>query len=163
MMKEKFIRTEALIKLALLAFFGSLYLLSISYPDKSRQFPQLIAIFTLIMLSISLFIDFTQRRTDAGEISEVDDTELKVIDKETKRARKKRFWQAWEIILFSTAIGFLGGFLFTALFLFVGSAFLFGERKNVFKNSAIAVFITIFVYILFQWVMKVPLLGGILW
>jgi len=162
-MKEKFVRIEVLFKLSLLVFFGILYLLSIPYPDKSKQFPQLIATFILIMLSISLVIDLTRKGSDAGEISEVDDTELKVIDKSAKKARKKRFYQAWGIILFSTAIGFLGGFLFTTFSLFIGFAVLFGEGKNLLKNTAIAVFITIVVYFLFQWVMRVPLLGGILW
>ena len=75
-MREKLTSVEVLFKLALLAFFGLLYLLSISYPAKSRQFPQLIATFILIILFISLIIDLTRKGAVAGEISEVDDTEL---------------------------------------------------------------------------------------
>ena len=162
-MREKLTSVEVLFKLALLAFFGLLYLLSISYPAKSRQFPQLIATFILIILFISLIIDLTRKGAVAGEISEVDDTELKIIDKETRRARRIRFYLAWGIILFSVGIGFLGGFLFTTFSLFIGFAFFFGERKNLLKNTALAVCITVAVYVLFEWVMKVPLIGGILW
>lgn len=162
-MKEKLTRVEVLFKLALLAFFGSLYLISTAYPSKSRQFPQLIAAFILVLLFISLIIDLTQKGSQRKEISEVDDTELKVIDQETRRTRRKRFYQAWGIILFSVAVGFLGGFLLTTFFLFVSFAMFFGEKKNLVKNTAIAVCVTVAVYVLFEWVMKVPLIGGILW
>jgi len=60
-MKEKLKLTEVWFKLVLLVFFILLYLFAIPYPEKSKQFPQLIAIFSLIMIVISLIINFTWR------------------------------------------------------------------------------------------------------
>jgi hypothetical protein len=139
--------------------------LAIPYPEKSKQFPQLIAVFSIIMIVISLMIDLTRKETGVGEIADVGDTELKILDETTKKARRKRFYQAWGIILISTAIGFLGGFLFSTFSLFVGFALFFGKRtrKYLFKNIFIAVVMTILIYVAFQWIMGVPLLTGILW
>jgi len=86
-----------------------------------------------------------------------------ILDEATKRARKQRFYKAWGIILVSSAVGFLGGFLFSTLFFFLGFALFFGERKNLIKNIAIAVGMTILIYVSFEKVMLVPLLEGILW
>lgn len=110
-MKGRFKRTEVWFKLVLLILFSLLYLLAIPYPEKSKQFPQLIAVFSIVMIVISLMIDLTRKETGVGEIADVGDTELKILDETTKETRRKRFYQAWGIILISTAIGFLGGFL----------------------------------------------------
>jgi hypothetical protein len=162
-MKEKLKLPEVWFKLVLFFFFGLLFLLAIPYPEKSKRFPQLLAIFSLIMIVISLIIDFTRKGTVAEGIADVDDTELKILDDTNQKTRRRRFYRAWEIILVSTAIGFLGGFLFTTFFLFMGFALFFGERKNFFKNTLIAVFMTIIIFFSFQWVMSVPLLAGLFW
>lgn len=162
-MKEKFKLTEVWFKIVLLFVFSGFYILAIPYPAKSKEFPQLLAIISLIMTVISLIMDFSREETVAGEITDVDDTELKVLDAETKRARKKRFYQAWAIILVSTGIGFLGGFLFSTFFYFAGFALVFGTREKLLKNMIIAVAMTIVVYVSFQRIMGVPLLEGILW
>ena len=164
-MKGRFKRTEVWFKLVLLILFSLLYLLAIPYPEKSKQFPQLIAVFSIVMIVISLIIDLTRKGTGVGEIADVGDTELKILDETTKKARRKRFYQAWGIILISTAIGFLGGFLFSTFSLFVGFALFFGKRtrKYLLKNIFIAVVMTILIYVAFQWIMGVPLLTGILW
>lgn len=164
-MEGRFKRTEVWFKLVLLILFSLLYLLAIPYPEKSKQFPQLIAVFSIVMIVISLIIDLTRKGTGVGEIADVGDTELKILDETTKKARRKRFYQAWGIILISTAIGFLGGFLFSTFSLFVGFALFFGKRtrKYLFKNIFIAVVMTILIYVAFQWIMGVPLLTGILW
>lgn len=162
-MKEKLKLTEVWFKLVLIVFFGFLYLLSFPYPEKSKQFPQLLALFSLIMIVISLVIDFTKKGAVAKEITDVGDTELKVIDETDKKIRRKRFYQAWGIILVSTAIGFFVGFLFSTFFFFIGFALFFGERKNLVKNIVIAVAMTILIYLSFQWMLNVPLLTGILW
>jgi hypothetical protein len=162
-MKEKLKLPEVWFKLVLFLFFGLLFLLAIPYPEKSKRFPQLLAIFSLIMIVISLIIDFTRKGTVAEGIADVDDTELKILDDANQKTRRKRFYRAWEIILVSTAIGFLGGFLFTTFFLFMGFALFFGERKNLYKNTLIAVLMTIIIFFSFQWVMSVPLLAGLLW
>lgn len=164
-MEGRFKRTEVWFKLVLLILFSLLYLLAIPYPEKSKQFPQLLAIVSLIFIVISLFMDFTRKQAGAGVITDVDDTGLKVLDKETRKAKKKRFYQAWGIILVSTAIGFLGGFLFSTFFLFVGFALFFGKRtkKMIVKNFIIAIGMTIVIYFIFEWIMHVPLLAGIFW
>jgi len=164
-MEGRFKRTEVWFKLVLLILFSLLYLLAIPYPEKSKQFPQLIAVFSIVMIVISLIIDLTRKGTGVGEIADVGDTELKILDETTKKARRKRFYKAWGIILVSTAIGFLGGFLFSTFSLFVGFALFFGKRtrKYLFKNIFIAVVMTILIYVAFQWIMGVPLLTGILW
>ena len=162
-MKEKLKLPEVWFKLVLFVFFGFLFLFAIPYPEKSKQFPQLLTMFSLILIGISLITDFTRKGTVAAAIADVDDTELKVLDDTTKKSKKKRFYKAWKIILVSTAIGFLGGFLFTSFFLLIGFAIYFGERKNLSKNSFIAVLMTMIIYVSFQWIMGVPLLAGLLW
>lgn len=162
-MKEKFKLMEVWFKIVLLFVFSALYIMAIPYPEKSRQFPQLLAVITILMTVASLIVDFSRKETVMGEITDVDDTEVKVLDEETKRARKKRFKQAWAIILVSTGIGFLGGFLFSTFLYFIGFALIFGSRQKLVKNLVIAVLMTIFIYIIFQEVMSVPLLEGLLW
>jgi hypothetical protein len=152
-MLNKLKRTEVWFKLVLLAFFGFWYAQAFSFPEQSRQFPHLIAVPSLILTLISLIIDFTKKKEAAGEIAGTDDTELTVLDETARKERKIRFWQAWGIILVSMAVGFLGGFLFSA----------FGSRENRVKNLIYAVAITMATYMTFQWFMDVPLLRGALW
>jgi hypothetical protein len=162
-LKERLKFTEVWFKLALLLVFGLLFILAIPYPEKSKQFPQLLAAVSLILIVISLLKDFIRKGKVAEGIADVDDTELKVPDPEARIAKRRRLYRAWEIILVSTALGFLGGFLFTSFFLFIGFAFFFGERKNLLKNILIAVFMTVIIFLSFQMVMGVPLLSGLLW
>ena len=162
-MKEKFKSTDVRFKIVLLFVFSGFYILAIPYPEKSKEFPQLLAVISLIMTVVSLIVDFSGKETVVGEITDVDDTELKVLDDETKKARRKRFKQAWAIILVSTGIGFLGGFLFSTFFYFTGFALIFGTRQKLLKNMIIAVIMTAIVYVTFQYLMGVPLLEGILW
>jgi hypothetical protein len=161
-MKDRRKLTEIWFKLGLLVFFSFLYLLSTPYPEKAKQFPQLIAIFSFIMIVISLVIDFIQKGKLTEGIADVDDTELKVFGDATKKIKKERFFRAWGIILVSTGMGFLGGFLFSTFFLFMGFAIFFGGKKNLIKNVVISVLMTILIYLSFQWIMGVPLLTGIL-
>ena len=162
-MKEKFRLTEVWCKIALLFVFSAFYILAIPFPEESKQFPQLLAVVSLVMTVIALTLDFTRKNAVQGEISDVDDTELKVVDAATKRERTKRYYQTWVIILVSTGVGFLGGFLFSALCLFAGFALLSGSREKLLRNTIVAVATTIVVYLVFGLVMKVPLLTGILW
>jgi hypothetical protein len=161
-MKEKLQKTEVWFKLFLFAFFGFLYWLAMPYPEKSRQFPQLIALVSLIMIVLSLIMDFT-RGTAKEEIADVEDTEMKLGDSTLKKERKKRLTRAWGVILVSTAVGFLGGFLFSTFLFFLGFALFFGKREMFWKNTAIAFGITVVVYFLFERIMGVPLLAGVLW
>ena len=128
-MLEKLKLTEVWLKIALLFVFSAFYVAALSFPEQSRQFPQLLAVASLVMTAIALVTDFTRKRAVRAEISGVDDTELKVLDADDLRARKKRYYQAWAIILFSTIVGFLGGFLFSALgWVCAGKAYLLLSR-----------------------------------
>lgn len=149
---------EVWFKFFLLTLFIFLYLLAIPYPQDSKKFPQLIALFSLIMLGVSLVLDFTSKETVAKEITDTGDGELRVADEGIRKERRKRFYQTWGIILASTAIGFWGGFLFSTFFLFLGFALFFGKRKNFLKNAVIATLTTVVIYLIFEWMMGVPLL-----
>jgi len=162
-MREKFKLTEVWCKIALIFIFSACYVLAIPFPEKSRQFPQLLAVISLVMTVIALIVDFSRKDTLRGEITGVDDTELKVLDAKTKKARKRRLYQAWAIILVSTGVGFLGGFLFSALCFFAAFALVFGSVEKRVKNMIIAVALTIVVYFVFGRTMGVPLLEGALW
>jgi hypothetical protein len=156
-------RTDVRIKLVLLVFFGLFYVLALPYPEKSRHFPQLIALFSLVTLVLSLIGDFMRKATVTAQIAQVDDTELTGIDEQGTDEKKKRFYRAWGIILASTTAGLLGGFLFTAFFLFTGFALFFGQRKDVLKNMLLSVVMTICIYFVFERLMGVPLLSGLFW
>ena len=162
-MKEKLKLTDVKIKFALIFVFAFFYIYAMPYPEKSKAFPQLLSAVSMILVIISLIFDFTKKEIVAGELTDVDDSEVKVLDEETKRARRQRFYKAWGIIIVSTAVGFLGGFLFTTLFSFLGFTIFFGERQNLVKNVLIAVGMTVFIYLSFATMMGVPLLEGILW
>lgn len=162
-MKETLKRTDVQIKLVLVVFFSLLYLLAVPYHQKAKQFPQLIAVSTLVILLVSLVKDFIQKKAKATIIGGVDDTELTTGEDSGMSEKRKRFFRAWGIILGSTALGFIGGFVFTTLFLFAGFAFLFGPRKDLVKNGAIALGLTVLVYFVFDWLMGVPMLAGLFW
>jgi hypothetical protein len=156
-------RTDVRFKLVLMVFFGLFYALAIPYPQKSRQFPQLIALFSLVTVVISLISDFARKAAATGEIAQVDDTELTRIDEQSRKEKKGRFYRAWVIILASTVAGLLGGFAFTTFFLFAGFALVFGDSKDLFKNAVMTVAITVCIYLAFHWLMGVPLFSGIFW
>jgi hypothetical protein len=160
-MKERIPLVESCFKVILLVLFGTLYFLANSYPEKSRQFPQLVALFGLVSILVSFTFDLIRERAASTEIADVGDTELKVVDEGQKKERRRRFYLAWAIILVSTGMGFLIGFLFTTFLLFVGFALFFGRREILIKNILIAVAITAAVYFVFQRVFGVPLLSTI--
>lgn len=163
-MKEKFLLTEVWCKIALLFVFGGFYAAATSFPDKARQFPQLIALGSLALTVLALALDFLRPRTTAqAEISGVEDTELAVFDAATKRMRRARYYKAWAVVIASTAVGFLGGFLFCAIGLFGGFVILFTAPEQRRRNAIIGGITTVLVYLVFGLVMKVPMLGGILW
>src|SRR3990172_5509102 len=104
-MKEKLKLTDVKIKFALIFVFAFFYIYAMPYPEKSKAFPQLLSAVSMILVIISLVFDFTKKEIVAGELIDVDDSEVKVLDAETKRARKQRFYKAWGIIIVSTAVG----------------------------------------------------------
>jgi hypothetical protein len=155
-------RTDVRLKIVLAFSFGLFYLIAIPYPEKSRQFPQLIALFSFIVTVVSLVRDLA-RGARAAEIAQVDDTELTGVDEGRGKEKKKRFLRAWGIILASLGAGLLGGFLFATLFLFTGFGVIFGRREQLVKNVLVAVAMTICVFFAFHWLMGVPLLSGLFW
>ena len=162
-MKEKLKLTEVWFKIVLLFVFSGFFILAIPYPQESRQFPQLLAAISLILTLAALAADFLRAQVIAGEIGDVDDTELKVVDTATRNVRRRRFYQAWAILLVSTGVGYLGGFLFSTVLLFGGFGLAFGRRENLVKNMIVAVAMTVVVYFIFGRIMAVPLLNGVLW
>jgi len=161
--KEKFKSAEVWFKIVLLFVFSGFYVLAIPFPQDSRQFPQLLAAISLALTVIALGMDFLRAQAVAGEIGDVDDTELKVLDAGTRRARRKRFYQAWAILLVATVAGVLGGFLFSTVLLFAGFGFAFGRRENWVRNTIVAAAMTVLVYLVFGRIMAVPLFNGVLW
>ena len=162
-MREKLRLTEVWCKIALLFIFSVFYIAAVPFPEKSKQFPQLLAVVSLVMTVLALLIDFTRKSVLQAEVSDVDDTELKVLDASTRQAQRTRLYQAWAIIIAATGVGILGGFLFSALCLFSGFAALFGSRERLLRNTIVGVAMTIAVYLVFGMIMRVPLLSGILW
>jgi hypothetical protein len=159
---EKFKLTEVWFKIALLFVFGAFYVAALPFPEQSRQFPQLLAVASLVITAIALAMDFARRHAVSAEIPGVDDTEQRVLDADARRARRKRYYQAWAIILFSTIVGFLGGFLFSAVCLFGGFALYSGSRAKVARNLVAGAAMTVVVYLVFGVIMGVPLLNGVL-
>jgi hypothetical protein len=161
-MKEMFKRLDVWCKTALMALFVLLYVMARSYPSESRQFPQLIAVFTLVILVISLVRDFLGKKTAAPpESAESSDAGFQAVDQEIgQKEKKRRLYLTWGMILISTGIGFWGGFLITTFLLFIGFALFFGEKKHLMRNSLTAIAVTAVIYFIFEWVMRVPLLGN---
>jgi hypothetical protein len=161
-MKEKFASTDFACKVALLFVFGAFWLLARPFPEDSRQFPQLLAAISLLLTLVALAADFVRRGGTPGEIGDVDDTELKPVNPETRSARRRRFWQAWAILLASAGAGLVGGFLYSAIGLFAGFALAFGSGEKRAGNLFIAAALTAVVYFVFGKLMGVPLMEGLL-
>ena len=157
-MKTKAKRLEVSFKMILLFFFIFLYVNAFSYPQESKQFPHLIAFFSIAMLGISLLLDFTRRDSVVKKLADAGDKELRLTDGQDGKGKKKRLYWTWGIILVATAVGFYGGFLFSTFILFVCFAIFFGQRKELLKNIVIAILVTLLTYLIFQWLMGVPLL-----
>lgn len=157
-----FKRLDVWCKIALMALFVLLFAMARSYPSESRQFPQLIAVFTFIMLAISLVRDFLAIKTEAPPKSaEKGDVGFRATDPEKGiTEKKKRLYLTWGMILVSTGIGFWGGFLITTFLIFIGFALFFGDRKHLLRNSLTAIAVTAVIYFVFEWIMRVPLLGN---
>lgn len=163
MIKGKLKSADLWFKIVLLFVFSGFFILSLPYPQESRQFPQLLAVVSLILTAAALAIDLFRKQGAGGEIGGVDDTELMVLDATTRKARRRRYYLAWAILLVSAGIGFLGGFLFSTILLFVSFGLLFGDGEHRVKNVIVAVVLTVGVYFVFGRIMAVPLLDGLLW
>jgi len=160
-MKETLKRLDVWCKMALMVLFVLLCVMARSYPSESRQFPQLIAILTLVVLVISLVRDFLGKKATSPEFAEASDAGFQAADQvKGEKERKRRLYLTWGMILISTGIGFWGGFLITTFLLFIGFALFFGEKKHLLRNSLTAIAVTAVIYFFFEWIMRVPLLGN---
>jgi hypothetical protein len=173
-MKEILKQTDVWFKLVLFVFFAFIYLSSIPFPQKSKQFPQLMSGFSMIIVVISLFIDFTKKNKKEApasdlkallrdETASVEDLEAALVDEAPRKINKRKFYLAWIVILVSSAIGFFGGFLVTTLCLFEGFALFFGKKEHLIRNTLVAVGVTLLIYVTFHKLMGVPLLSGVVW
>jgi len=150
-------------RLGLLALFAFFYVTASPFTLETKQFPQLIAICTMVVIILSLMADLKGKASAASEKTPKDHEKREVNDATTDGTSTRRFYEAWAIILVSTAIGFLGGFLFMVFLLFLGFGLRSVGRKKVLKTIIIAVLSTATIYYLFQSVVGIPLLDGILW
>ena len=160
-MKETLKRLDVWCKMALMVLFAVLYLMARSYPDESRQFPQLIAVFTLAVLLYSLVRDFSGKTAASPGPAEASDAGFQAADQRNEeKEKRRRFTLTWGMIIVSTGLGFWGGFLITTFLLFIGFALFFGEKKHLVRNVISAVAVTAVIYIVFEWIMRVPLVGN---
>lgn len=147
-------------KIFFLLVFASAYFLAIPYPDMAREFPSLITSCSLVVLAASLFMDFFAWYGKRS--AEVKSASVRKVDQSS--AMRTRFMLSWAIIMVSTLAGLFGGFLLTAFLLLVGFPVVFEVKKRrvLVKDVALAVALTICVYLLFDKLMGVPLLSGLL-
>lgn len=152
-------KLEIGLKVVLLFLFGTGYMVAMQYSQKARQFPRLIALLTLILIALSLAGDLYRRLRErrpppsgAGQAAA------------WGRIRGSRLMKAWLIILVSTGAGMLGGFLFSAFFLLAGFPLILGEEsgRRLAWDLSLAVLLTACIYFIFQYLMGVPLLTGLL-
>jgi len=146
-------RLEVAFELVLLVLFVALYSLATTYPERSRQFPQLIALVTMALLAFALVRNFARSFTKAASTRR----------DRWDRQRAARVGRAWGVIVVATACGAVGGFLISVVLFFLGFAFFFGTREAFWRHAAIGVAISAVIWILFDQIMGVPLLAGVLW
>ena len=154
-------------ELALIIAFGAAYVVVGTYPDRARQFPQLIALVSLLLTALALVQDYLaggtrpaspQTPLTAGRATEPASPQTTEPAIATSRVAK-----AAAIIVVATLAGAAGGFLLSVLLLFLGFAFFFGAREAFWRHAAWSVGVSVVIYLLFDRVMGVPLLAGLLW
>jgi ABC-type Fe3+ transport system permease subunit len=154
------VKLEIGFKVVLFAVFAGAYGVAMYYSQKARQFPQLIALLTLILIFLSLLGDLTRRLKRRDSLRKDGNDRPGKID----RTRRVRFYKAWLVILSATAAGVLGGFLFSTFFLLAGFPLLLGDdqKRGLPRHLSVAVVLTACIYLIFQYLMGVPLLSGLL-
>lgn len=151
-------KLEICFKVVLFFIFGTGYMLATQYSQKARQVPRLIALITLILIALALLGDLVRwlrERESSSPRSSLPAAEGK---------RRIRFFKAWLIIIVSTGVGVLGGFLFSAFFLLAGFPLLLSDEKghSLVWQLSLAAIMTACIYVVFQHLMGVPLLSGLL-
>jgi hypothetical protein len=143
----KKLNLDVFFQAGLLIFLALLIWKSASYPFESRLYPQIIGGATIILLAVSIVRHF---RTHTAEENAAPELVL----------RRKRFFKASIIVLLSTAVGFMGGFLLSVLCYYIGYALLQENKSRLFRTLGIGIALTVLFYISFGWLMHVPLLRG---
>jgi hypothetical protein len=154
------VKLETVFKVLLFMIFGGAYMAATHYSQKARQFPQLIALLTLILIALSLLGDMIRWLRKQKSLTTGQNTQTA----ENTRTRQLRFYKAWLVILAATAAGILGGFLFSTFFLLAGFPLLLRDEREprLFSHLSLAVVLTACIYLVFQYLMGVPLLSGLL-
>jgi ABC-type Fe3+ transport system permease subunit len=152
-------KLEICFKLVLFFMFGTGYAVAAQYSQKARQFPRLIALITLILIALSLIQDL-YRWLRERESASTKSSETSPKD----NIRRTRFFKAWLIIIVSTGAGVLGGFLFSAFLLLAGFPLLLGDEtgRSMVWQISLAAMMTACIYMIFEYLMGVPLLTGLL-
>jgi hypothetical protein len=135
--------------LGVLIFFLLLLWDSRRYPFESRLYPQVIGIIVLILILVSLLQHFRGKEKE------------KVADS-LAGLRRTRFLQISLILVFATAVGFLGGFLLSVLCYYVAYAFFQEDKTKLLRTLSIGIALTVICYISFGWFLNVPLFRGVL-
>ena len=155
-MKSKFTESfhyikhpEVLFKIGLLLFLALLFNESIEYPDHSRLFPQIVTIFGLIIVSLSLVRDFI-----LGP-----DKKINQQSPAEKSETKTRFFKTVIVIILSFLFSLIGGILFVVPAAYVGYFAFFGKREMAGKILMITTVVTIIAYGIFKLVFKIPVLN----
>ena len=153
-------KVDICFKIVLFFLFGIAGLVANNYSQKARQFPQLIALLTLILLALSFLGDLYRWLKERKPLS----SGSRVPVTEENRTRRVRFYKAWLIIIVAIGAGLLGGFLFSTLFLLAGFPLFLsdGKGRHLGWDLSLAVVVTAFIYLIFQYMMGVPLLTGLL-
>ena len=152
-------KLDTCFKIVLFFSFGIGYVGAMQYSQKGRQFPQLIALITLILLALSFLRDLFRW---LGE-RESRLTGSRTPATEEHGIQRLRFYKAWLIIIVAIGVGMLGGFLFSTFFLLAGFPLLLsdGKGRRLVWDLSVAVIVTACIYVIFQYVMGVPLLTGL--
>lgn len=135
--------------MGVLSFFLLLLWDSRRYPFESRLYPQVIGIIALMLIAVSLFQHF--RGEDQAKVTDA-----------AVSLRRTRFYQISLILVFATAVGFLGGFLLSVLCYYVAYAFFQEDKTKLLRTLSIGIALTVIFYISFGWFLNVPLLRGVL-
>ena len=145
----KKINLDLFFQMGVLSFFLLLLWESRRYPFESRLYPQVIGITAFVLIAVSLFQHF--RREEQVKVT---DSGLSL--------RRTRFLQISLILVFATAVGFLGGFLLSVLCYYVAYAFFQEDKTKLLRTLITGITLTVIFYIAFGWFMDVPLFRGVL-
>ena len=140
---------DVLFKLAVIVFLTILLNESQDYPDHSRLFPQIVTIFGLVIVVLSLGKDM---------ISEVN-KKVEEQNKSKKSETKLRFFKTVVVIIIAFLISLIGGILFVVPAAYLCYFSFFGRREIAGRIFFITVMVTLIAYGIFKMLFKIPVLN----